>query len=252
MTRAAAPVTRPSATVEIDARRLLRRLDELAAIGRDAGGGITRPGFSPADLAARAYLLDTARADGLAARVDAAGNILMRSARAPRGFAAGRSLLIGSHLDTVLNAGRLDGTYGVLAALEVITALDEADVDTELAVVAAAFANEEGALFPQPFWGSKALAGCLSELPADPRDNDGTPLRDALALAGGDLTALPSAVWPQGTVAAYLELHIEQGPVLERCGKPIGVVDGITGRTVLIFQVTGASGHAGTTPMAGL
>jgi len=251
VTRVAASAALPRIAPEIDASRLLRRLDEIAEIGRDANGGITRPGFSVADIAARAYLLEEARTAHVSSRVDAAGNILIQSARESAEPSSDRTLIIGSHLDTVVNAGRLDGTYGVLAALEVIQTLAEADLETELAVVAAAFANEEGALFPQPFWGSKALAGCLPELPADPRDHDGAALRDALALAGGDLAALPSAVWPAGSVAAYLELHVEQGPVLERGGKQIGIVDGITGRTVLTFQVTGASGHAGTTPMAG-
>jgi beta-ureidopropionase / N-carbamoyl-L-amino-acid hydrolase len=251
MTRAAARPALRGIAPEINARRLLKRLNEMAEIGRDTSGGITRPGFSAADIAARTYLLEEARAHDLSAWVDAAGNILIRSAREPREPSSDRALVIGSHLDTVLNAGRLDGTYGVLAALEVIQALAEADSETELAVVAAAFANEEGTLFPHPFWGSKALAGRLSELPTDPRDHHGASLRDALALAGGDLDALGSAAWPAGTVAAYLELHVEQGPVLERCGKRIGVVDGITGRTVLTFQVTGVSGHAGTTPMAG-
>jgi beta-ureidopropionase / N-carbamoyl-L-amino-acid hydrolase len=251
VTRAVAPPTLRGIAPEINAPRLLKRLNEIAEIGRDASGGITRPGFSTADITARTYLLEEARAHNLSAWVDAAGNILIKSVREPCEPSSDRALIIGSHLDTVLNAGRLDGTYGVLAALEVIQALDEADFETELAVVAVAFANEEGALFPHPFWGSKALAGRLSELPADPRDHRGVPLRDALALAGGDLDALGSAAWPAGRVAAYLELHVEQGPVLERCGKRIGVVDGITGRTVLTFQITGASGHAGTTPMAG-
>jgi len=248
VTRAATPAALHRTAPEINAKRLLRRLDEIAEIGRDPGGGITRLGFSAADIAARSYFLGEASAPNLNAWVDAGGNIIVRSEVES---SSERTLLIGSHLDTVLNAGRLDGTYGVIAALEVIQTMAESGVGTELAVAAAAFANEEGALFPQPFWGSKVLAGKLSELPSAPADYNGASLHDALALAGGDLRALSSAAWPAGGIAAYLELHVEQGPVLERLGKPIGIVDGITGRTVLTLQITGASGHAGTTPMAG-
>ncbi|MFI6685144.1 Zn-dependent hydrolase [Streptomyces sp. NPDC050485] len=236
-------------TADIDADRLLGRIEAFARIGRDAGGGITREGFSGADLDARALLMREARAASLVPSVDAAGNILIRRAQAGPAPVDRKVLLIGSHLDTVVNAGRLDGAYGVLAALEVLQVLAESGTDLPHEPVAIAFANEEGALFPQPFWGSMALAGRLAELPADPCDHSGQPLRGPLARAGGDLDALKTAVWPTESVAAYLELHIEQGPVLERAGTRIGVVDAITGRTVLTVDVTGASGHAGTTPM---
>jgi N-carbamoyl-L-amino-acid hydrolase len=152
-------------------------------------------------------------------------------------------------MDTVVNGGRLDGAYGVLAALEVLQAIVEAGAEPSYEPVVVAFANEEGARFPQPFFGSKVLAGRLDELPADPCDHDGVSLREPLARAGGDLDRLGSAVWRPGSVAGYLELHIEQGPVLETAGERIGVVSAITGRTVLIVAVHGRAGHAGTTPM---
>ncbi|MER5689381.1 M20 family metallo-hydrolase [Streptomyces sp. NPDC002205] len=240
------PMTRP---LEIDAERLLRRIRELAAIGADgATGGITRPGFSPADREAQAYVMGEARRAGLSAAVDAAGNVLVRD-----GVPAGErpALLLGSHLDTVVNGGPLDGAYGVLAALEVVQCCAEAGLQTPYEVVAAAFANEEGALFPQPFWGSMALAGRLTDLPKEPTDRHGRPLRDALKSTGGNLDALGSAVWPVGSIAAYLELHIEQGPVLERAGTAIGVVEAITGRALLTVTIRGSAGHSGTTPMEG-
>ncbi|MGC5016425.1 M20 family metallo-hydrolase [Streptosporangium sp. DT93] len=158
-------------------------------------------------------------------------------------------LLIGSHLDTVVNGGRLDGAYGVLAGLEVMRTIVESGAEPAYEPVLVAFANEEGALFPQPFWGSKVLAGALETLPGDPRDHTGRSLRGPLARAGGDLSALSTAVWPAGSVAAYLELHVEQGPVLERGRETIGVVDSITGRTQFTVEVRGSAGHAGTTPM---
>ncbi|MFE7093171.1 Zn-dependent hydrolase [Streptomyces erythrochromogenes] len=242
-------------TLDIDPDRLLRRVAELARIGADpVTGGITREGFSAADRQGRAYLMDQARAAGLAPSVDAAGNIVMRaSLSASVGGEAGERqvLMMGSHLDTVVNGGRLDGAYGVLAALEVVQTLADSGLDTVCEPVAVAFANEEGALFPQPFWGSMAVAGRLAALPQEPADHHNRPLREALRLAGGDLDALGSACWPAGSIAAYLELHVEQGPVLERSGNRIGVVEAITGRTVLTLEVRGSAGHSGTSPMLG-
>jgi beta-ureidopropionase / N-carbamoyl-L-amino-acid hydrolase len=240
-------------SLDIDEDRILRRIAELGRIGRDEHtGGITRPGFSAADREARAYLMAEAREAGLVPAVDAAGNVIVRPPLwegARRGDR--QALMMGSHLDTVVNGGRLDGAYGVVAALEVLQAFQEYGVDSPYEPVAVAFANEEGALFPQPFWGSMAIAGRLAGLPREPRDHDGRPLREALRLAGGDLDAIGSAGWPHGSVAAYLELHVEQGPVLERSGNRIGVVEAITGRTVLALEVRGAAGHSGTSPMVG-
>ncbi|QOV44526.1 Zn-dependent hydrolase [Streptomyces chromofuscus] len=237
-------------TLDIDPDRLLQRIAELARIGADGTtGGITREGFGVADRQARAYLMQQSRAAGLVASVDAAGNIVIRSGAAGEG--GDQVLMMGSHLDTVVNGGRLDGAYGVLAALEVLQTFTESGLKPVHEPVAVAFANEEGALFPQPFWGSMAIAGRLASLPQDPCDHHGRPLREALRLAGGDLNALGSAGWPAGSIAAYLELHVEQGPVLERSGNRIGVVEAITGRTVLTVEVRGTAGHSGTSPMKG-
>jgi hydantoinase/carbamoylase family amidase len=238
----------PPGRLSIDGPRLLDRIARLAVIGRNAAGGIDRAGFGDNDLRARDEFLRECAAAGLAGSVDAAGNILVRR---PPGLARPDApvLLLGSHLDTVTNGGRLDGAYGVLAALEVLQTVVEHGLELSYEPVVVAFANEEGARFPQPFWGSKALAGQFRELPADPRDHDGASLREPLAHTGGDLDRLDTAAWPAKSIAAYLELHIEQGPVLEAGAERIGVVSGITGRTVLIVAVRGRAGHAGTTPM---
>lgn len=230
----------------IDPDRLLRRLDELGEIGGDRQGGVTRPGFSEQDRQGQRYLMAEAAQSGLTAQVDAAGNVIFRrqDARLDR-----QVLLIGSHLDTVTNGGRLDGAYGVVAGLEVLHALAECDHELALEPVVVAFANEEGTLFPQPFWGSMVFSGRQDDLPSAPVDRLGRSLREPLRLAGGHLDALHTAVWPRGSVAAYLELHIEQGPVLETAGVPIGVVDSIVGRSVFEVEVHGVAGHAGTTPM---
>lgn len=238
--------------LDIDADRLLRRIAELARIGAgDTADGITREGFSAADREARAYLMDEARAAGLVTTVDAAGNIIVGRHSGTPPTTDRQVLVMGSHLDTVVNAGRLDGAYGVLAALEVLQTFAESAVEARHETVVLVYANEEGALFPQPFWGSMAIAGRLAELPREPRDHHGRPLREALRLAGGDLDALAGAGWPRGSVVSCLELHVEQGPVLEHSGSRIGVVDAITGRIVLTLEIRGKAGHSGTTPMAG-
>lgn len=231
--------------VRVDGRRLLSGIETLALIGADPLGGITRLGFSHEEDEARSWLMDRAKHASLDACVDAAGNVIIRRKAAHSGKAA---LVMASHMDTVRQGGALDGAYGVLAALEVLTVLEEQDVDLPLEPVAIAFANEEGGLFPYPFFGSRAVAGSL-----DPGDvfttSDGLGLREPLRRAGGDLARIEHAAWPDGAIGAYLELHIEQGPVLESNGLPIGVVEGITGRTIFEVEVSGRSGHAGTTSM---
>ncbi|WLQ32273.1 Zn-dependent hydrolase [Streptomyces castrisilvae] len=229
-----------------DGARLLRRIDELGRIGADPLGGVTRPAFGADDRRAQRYLRAEAAAAGLRTEVDPAGNVVIRQAHAQ---VPGPVVLMGSHLDTVINGGRLDGAYGVLAALEVMQTVADAGVELAHTPVAVAFANEEGALFPQPFWGSMALTGQTRRLPDDPRDRHGNPLAGPLRQAGGDLTQLSRAAWPPHSVRAYLELHIEQGPVLEELNLPIGVVTDIVGRVVHDIRVLGRAGHAGTTPM---
>ncbi|TCO54858.1 Zn-dependent hydrolase [Actinocrispum wychmicini] len=234
-------------TTSIDAGRLLRRIAELAAIGADRLGGVTRPGFGAADRAAIQYLRDTVRADRLHSTVDPAGNLIIRG-----GARSGDRpvLLMGSHIDTVVNGGRLDGSYGVLAAIEVLTTITTSGPPTRCEPVVVAFANEEGALFQQPFWGSLAIAGGLADTTVPAVGVEDHSLSDALRLAGGDPADIQGAAWPPGTIESYLELHIEQGPVLERTGARIGIVDRIVGRTVFDVEIHGTAGHAGTTPMS--
>ncbi len=234
------------AGLRIDNARLLGRLDELSKIGADPAGGITRLGLGPQENAAMDYLRDLCVEAGLRAETDPAGNLLVHRPRTRLGAAP--VLLVGSHVDTVVQGGWLDGAYGVIAALEVLQVLHEHDVDLPVEMVAVAFANEEGALIQTPFWGSRALCGSLEDgLAAE--DRTGRPVSEYLARAGGSPERLADAAWPPGGIAAYLELHIEQGPSLERLGVPIGVVDGIVGRTIVDVDVVGEAQHAGTTPM---
>ncbi|MCZ0984106.1 Zn-dependent hydrolase [Streptomyces diastatochromogenes] len=225
--------------------RLLRRLTELAQIGRSESGGVTRPGFSLADLEARRYVVREAENSGLPTAVDAAGNLWL----GPRPHPGTTTLVLGSHLDTVVDAGPLDGVYGVVSALEAVENLTSLNLAHPVAAVA--FANEEGALHPQPFWGSLATSGQLSTPAAATTAYDGTLLRDALTRAGGNLDVIDQARLDPHQLLAYLELHVEQGPVLERECIPIGIVDAIVGRVQLEVELMGAAAHAGTTPMPG-
>ncbi|MBP2328524.1 N-carbamoyl-L-amino-acid hydrolase [Kibdelosporangium banguiense] len=232
----------------VDSAQLLSVLAEISRIGARTGAGITRTGLGPEEAQARAYLAERYRREGLAARTDPAGNLIVRRREADP---AKPVLLLGSHVDTVVHGGRLDGTYGVVAACEVVRVLARQGMESAYEPVAVAFSNEEGARFPYPFFGSLGLTGQLDIACATTMtDRDGTALSTALRAAGGDLDMIEAAAWPDGSIAGYLELHIEQGPVLEDRNIPIGVVEAITGRTIIDITVQGVQGHAGTTPMS--
>ena len=233
------------ATIHVNGERLLTTLAELATFGADRRGGVSREGFSPPDDAARDYVATSARAAGLQPEIDQAGNLIVRMPSTETGRP---TLLLGSHIDSVTNGGRLDGAYGVVAALETMRTFVERDVRPRYEPVMVAFANEEGALFPYPFWGSRALVGSL-ERPEQVTDRHGRSIRGPLARAGGDLDDIAGAAWPPGSISAFLELHVEQGPVLEQSGQDIGIVDAIVGRVILDVTVTGEQNHAGSTPM---
>jgi hydantoinase/carbamoylase family amidase len=225
----------------IDGARLLARLDTLAAIGAEPGGGVTRPAFGPDDRAARTLVGGWLADAGLDVAHDAATNVI---GRRPGADPDAAHVVLGSHLDSVPGGGRLDGAYGVVAAVEVADLLRAAGLRHGLTVVA--YANEEGTAFPA-FTGSRIIAG--DPPPLDDGDGNGRTLRAALAAADGWPDELAAAAWDRRTVAAVLELHIEQGPVLEARGATIGVVESITGQQVLELTFTGQANHAGTTPM---
>jgi N-carbamoyl-L-amino-acid hydrolase len=206
---------------------------------------VHRPTFGDAHLAARAWFLDCAAAAGLETRVDAAGNhsAVLRSAsvEAP-------TLLLGSHLDTVPNGGRFDGALGVVAALEVLRATQDAHLDLPYTLEAIDFTDEEGTLVG--LLGSRALTGTLTpdalQAPRGGRD----ALLAGLARAGLTETRLADARRDPRTLAGYLELHIEQGPVLEHECVEIGIVSAVVGSRSFNLTFKGTAGHAGTTPMA--
>ena len=229
----------------LDTAKLLEQLRELGAIGHDAAqGGRTRIALSDEEKAGRDLLVRWMRELDLEVRVDQIGNIFgVLHAAHPEGMA--QPLMMGSHIDTVRNAGALDGCYGVLAGLAVVRAYRQAGLRPARAIVVAAFTNEEGVRYQPDMMGSLVYAGGMDVQAAlNTVGTDGTRLGDELARIGyaGDMA--PGAIVPR----EYIELHIEQGPVLEAEGKLIGVVESLQGISWQKVTITGVANHAGTTP----
>ena len=230
----------------IDGERLLADLRQLATFGATPEGGVSRPSFSPADLAARAWLAERAAEAGLGYREDAVGNIFLRlEATDP---VDDRTVWTGSHLDSVPNGGPLDGALGVMTSLEAVRALAESGLPLQRSVEAVAFTDEEGAY--GGFLGSKAaVIGFDHAALRSMRGREGDLLVETMAAAGYAPERIAEARVDAARVAAYLEVHIEQGAVLEEVGARVGVVTDIVGvlRGEVLF--TGRPDHAGTTPM---
>ena len=224
---------------------LERDLLDLAAIGAAGeGGGVTRVAWSEELLEAYAWLARRGRELGVGHDIDAAGNAFLRWETG-----AGPALLIGSHLDTVPHGGRFDGALGVLSGLDVIRTLRRDGFTPRCPIWLTAFMDEEGTRFSTALFGSRALAGAdLSKLGAR-HDRDGVTVREAMQAHGFDFDAVPAAARLDG-VRGYLELHIEQGPVLEQSGDDVGIVTSIVGLVGLHVRLEGQANHAGTTPMA--
>jgi N-carbamoyl-L-amino-acid hydrolase len=238
-----------AAPARINAARLRRHIEELSVFGRPASGtfadGVTRIGFSDADVAGRAYVTKVMRSAGLDPRIDAAGNIWARRAGSDTGLPA---VLFGSHIDSVPNGGNFDGDLGSLAAIEVIQTLNERNIVTRRPLEVVVWTNEEGVAYGVGLFGSAAVAG---KLPAGAleREWNGVRLPDALRKIGGDPARLESARRTAESFHCYLELHIEQGGTLEKADLPVGVVEGIVSIDRYESVIRGFANHAGTTPM---
>ena len=230
--------------LRIDADRMRADFDALAQIGATSDGGIARTTFSDAHLAARAWFHERAREAGLEAHVDSAAN---HSAVLSASDPDARTLMLGSHLDSVRRGGRYDGALGVLCALEVLRAVKDAGLELPVALEAVDFTDEEGTLIGT--LGSWALAGQLTrevlEAPRGGRDL----LVAEFARMGLTEEGMLAARRDPASLAGYLELHIEQGPVLERAEVDIGIVTGIIGSSSFVLVFEGDARHAGTTPM---
>jgi N-carbamoyl-L-amino-acid hydrolase len=229
--------------LRVKEERLREDLLALGEIGWDPARGLSRTTFSPAHTAARAWFIERAAAAGLETRVDSAAN---HSAVLP-GPPGSRTVLMGSHLDSVPHGGRYDGALGVVCALEVLRAVKDTGRELPVSLEAVDFTDEEGTLVGT--LGSWALAGMLTpEILATPRSGRERLLSE-LARMGLSEDGLRAARRDPRSLAAYLELHIEQGPALERAGIDIGVVTGIRGNLSFEVTLTGDARHAGTTPL---
>jgi len=236
-----------SYNIQINKRRLLRDLNAVSRIGIGDHGSVTRLVFSIKELRSRQFLIHQMRQIGLQIHIDRIGNIFGRldgaNAKAP-------ALLVGSHLDTVIHGGKFDGTMGVIAALEAVRILKEQKLVLQSPVEVVCFVGEESSRFGYSTLGSSLVAGEIRAKDlAHAADAQGTKLEDILASMGIYRNNLRSMSRDPSTIRAYLELHIEQGPILEAKKKPIGIVTSIAAPTRFRVVLTGQADHSGTTPM---
>jgi len=230
--------------LRVNCERLREDMDALARIGRHDDQGIYRMAFSDGDMAGRAWLRQRIGEGGLEFHQDGAANLFARL----NWDATRPSIIAGSHMDTVPGAGHLDGALGVVCALEALRVLKESGIDLKHPLEAVSFSDEEGRF--GGLLGSQAIAGLVTpEYLHNACDLDGVTLIDAMAQQGLDANAALHAQRNPASIHAYVELHIEQGPVLDRKGHSVGIVDAITGLFKWEITLTGAANHAGTTPM---
>lgn len=227
----------------VDASFIQKLLDDIYAIGAIPEGGVFRPAFAEAWLEARRYVAEKMKQLNLEVREDPIGNLFGRLAGRERA-----TVLTGSHLDTVRGGGRLDGALGVVGGLAAVAALRGLGVQPRLNVEVVVTCEEEGSRFAAKMPGSRAMAGILRREELDAiADESGITLAEAMRRCGFDPDNIGAA--RRHDVAAFLELHIEQGPRLEEQGHQVGIVEGIVALTHLEITVLGRADHAGTTPM---
>ncbi|MBR0856806.1 allantoate amidohydrolase [Bradyrhizobium liaoningense] len=225
---------------------IVRRINELGAISEESNQ-LTRVYLSKELRAAADRILGWMREAGMSARLDAIGNVCGRYEGERPGLPC---LMLGSHYDTVRDAGKWDGPLGVITAIACIAELNRRGKRLPFAIEVIGFADEEGVRFASTLLGSRAVAGTFDEAVLSTRDRDGVSMRDALTAFGLDPDHIGAAARMRRELLAYLELHIEQGPVLEAQNLAVGVVTAIAGATRLAARLTGMAGHAGTVPMA--
>ncbi len=228
-------------SLAVNGDRLNQALEDLAKIGKQPDHTIKRLAFSTEDIAARTQLCEWMEAAGMTVQIDAGGNIIGRyPGRDPETAA----LATGSHIDTVFSGGRFDGSLGVMAGLEVIRVFQENDFRLHHPLELIAFADEERTMI-----GAKAMAGTALGDPERYDTVNDEPIQTCLERAGGDWNNLSSAHRSREDIACFVELHVEQGGVLEAIGRDIGVVEGVVGQQRHRITIEGRSNHAGTTPM---
>ncbi|HHT0495268.1 TPA: allantoate amidohydrolase [Raoultella planticola] len=238
--------TRQQAEMMAAAARVMARADELAAISETAEG-LTRVYLSPQHLQANQQVARWMTQAGMTVWQDSVGNICGRYEGEQEGAPA---ILLGSHLDTVRNAGRYDGMLGVLTAIDVVENLHRQGLRLAKAIEIVGFCDEEGTRFGITLLGSRGLTGSWPESWLAQTDAQGISVAQAMAQAGLDPARVGLAARPTADIAGYLELHIEQGPCLEQAELALGVVEAINGARRLNCRFTGEAGHAGTVPMS--
>jgi hydantoinase/carbamoylase family amidase len=226
--------------------RILQLADGLAQWS-EAADGLTCTYLSPAHRAVAAEISSLMKSAGLHTHVDAAANVV---GRYPSKNANARTVIIGSHYDTVTNAGKYDGRLGILTGLLAAEHCVQSGKQLPFHLDVIAFSEEEGVRFAAPYIGSSAIAGRFDPAMLERRDAKGISLAEALCAAGSDAKAIPALARRRSDVCAYIEVHIEQGPVLLQCNLPVGIVTAIAGNSRFGVVVEGTAGHAGTVPMS--
>ncbi|MCM3650384.1 allantoate amidohydrolase [Metabacillus litoralis] len=232
---------------DVDAKRISARIEELATCS-STSVGVTRLPFTAESTKAEKLVEEWMKAAGMSVRKDSLNNIIGRyEGKDP----SAPVLMIGSHLDSVIEAGKFDGILGVITGIEVVQTLQDNGIILDYPIEVVGFCDEEGVRFHSTFLGSKAIAGTFTAEDLERADEQGITIAEALKGIGiADPYAYKNASRTQEELLAYLELHIEQGPVLEKKNEPVGVVSGIAGATRFSFEIIGKPGHAGTVPVA--
>ncbi|HNP36222.1 MAG TPA: Zn-dependent hydrolase [Woeseiaceae bacterium] len=228
-------------TLRADADRMEQRIVALSAFGANTDGGVDRIAFSKADLAGRAYITKLMKAAGLSVRLDTAGNIIGRREGSQPDLPV---IMFGSHIDSVPGGGNFDGDVGVIGAIEVIELLKAGNIRTRHPLEVVSFTDEEGGLT-----GSRAMIGEVDDRTLSVMSHSGMTIGEGIRAVGGDPDRLDLAERKPGDIKAFIELHIEQGAILDEEGIDIGVVEGIVGIRWWDVTIEGSANHAGTTPM---
>ena len=227
--------------LQADADRMEQRIGALSAFGANTDGGVDRIAFSEADLAGRAYIMDLMREAGLSVRLDTAGNIIGRREGSEPDLP---TIMFGSHIDSVPGGGNYDGDVGVIGAIEVIELLEASNIRTRHPLEIVSFTDEEGGLT-----GSRAMIGKVDNRTLSVMSHSGMTIGEGIRAVGGDPNRLDLAERKPGEIKAFIELHIEQGAILDEEDIDIGVVEGIVGIRWWDVTIEGFANHAGTTPM---
>ncbi|TKD70863.1 M20 family metallo-hydrolase [Pseudalkalibacillus hwajinpoensis] len=230
----------------INRTRLQMHIEELSKIGKIGETGVCRLAHSKEDREAVDIVKSWMEEAGLTAKIDGFGNLIGRMEGTEKDKPI---LMLGSHIDSQPYGGRFDGTAGALGAIEVVHTMKDNGITPKRTIEVICFSDEEGSRFNKGVFGVRALAGLLEEGEIERKDKNGVTRKDALKEFGVEPDLSESPVYKKGDIEAFLELHIEQGPVLESKNKPVGIVSGISGPIWLTVTLEGFAGHAGSVPM---